>query len=292
MQAEVEKRPKAPLPLRIAFMLVVIAIIMLITVRVLNAISIYPPIPKDPSKAPEMAKGRSDVTEIYFATEDGVSLYGWVLGSNDARRKIIVFTGNGDYVGSIAPLYTAHAEALDAQLIIFDYRGYANSEGTPSEQGLYADARAAYGYAVDELGWAPGEIILWGRSLGGGPAIKLAHELIAAATPPRALILEAPFTCIHDMARVAMPHLGKPEWLIYECYDNIARAPELTIPVFHYQGTNDAIIPYDQGETLCKALPEHEHLMLEGVGHNDIWSDAERASMIRAHINTFLGKHE
>lgn len=291
MEAE-PKREKAPLALRIAFLLVVITIVMLIAIRVLNAMSIYPPLEKDASRAPELAKGRSDVTEIRFTTEDGVSLYGWVLGEKNARNRIIAFTGNGDYVGSIAPLYVQHANALDAQFILFDYRGYANSEGTPSEQGLYADARAAYGYAVNELKWSPGEIILWGRSLGGGPAIKLAHELITAKTPPRALILEAPFTCIHDMARVAMPHLGKPEWLIYECYDNIARAPELTIPVFHYQGTSDEIIPYDQGETLCAALPKHEHLKLEGVGHNDIWSDSERASMIRTRIGEFLRRHE
>ena len=289
---EAEKRPKAPLSLRIAFLLVVIAIVMLIAIRVLNAISVYPPVATNQALAPELAKGRSDVTEIQLTTEDGVQLYGWVLGKNDAHRKVIAFTGNAEHVGTVSSLYTKHAEALDAQFILFDYRGYGNSKGAASEQGLYVDARTAYGYAVTELKWAPAEVILWGRSLGGGPAIKLAHELIHAESPPRALILEAPFTCISDMAQAAMPHLGKPEWLIYERYDNITRAPDLTVPVFHYQGAEDGVIPYDQGKTLCDALPDHEHLMLDGVGHNNIWDDSERAAMIRMRIDAFLERRE
>lgn len=292
MTAEADKRAKAPLSLRIAFLLVILAIVLLIGIRILNAISIYPPIEMDESRAPELARGRADVAEIQINTDDDVQLYGWVLGRSDAQRKIIAFTGNAEHVGTVATLYTKHAEALDARFILFDYRGFGNSGGTATEQGLYADARAVYRYAANELKWAPDEIILWGRSLGGGPAIKLAHELIEAKTPPLALILEAPFTCIRDMAQRAMSHLVKPEWLIYECYDNIARAPELTVPVFHYQGNGDEVIPYDQGESLCEALPEHEHLKLEGVGHNDIWSDNERAGMIRARIGEFLGRHE
>ena len=297
---ETEERKQAPLSLRVAFMLVLVAIVMLIAVRVLNAVSIYPPLPMDASRAPALAKERDDVTELQITTEDNVKLYGWLIGDEDAKRRMIAFTGNGDHVGSIAQLYTAHAHALDAQCIIFDYRGYANSEGTSSEQGLYRDARAVYSYAVNELKWAPDQVILWGRSLGGGPAIKLAHELLSDQRPdslanggaPRALILEAPFTCISDMAQVAMPHLGKPEWLIYECYDNIARAPELTLPVFHFHGTGDGIIPYAQGEALCDVLPDHEHMKLEGTGHNDIWSDQERAAEIRGRILAFLERQE
>lgn len=290
--ADSRKRPKAPLALRVAFVLVLLAIFLLISIRVLNAISIYPPVEMDASLAPGAAEGRADVSEFHVTTEDGVRLYGWVLGEPDAKHNIIAFTGNGEHVGTAERLYTAHARALNARIILFDYRGFGNSEGTPTESGLYEDARAVYAYAANELGWAMGEVILWGRSLGGGPATKLAHELIAADTPPRALILEAPFTCIRDMAGVAMPHLGRPEWLIYECYDNLSRAPELTIPVFHYHGTEDRIIPYEQGETLCEALPTHEHLRLDGVGHNDIWSDPERADMLRARIDEYLGRLE
>ena len=116
---------------------------------------------------------------------------------------------------------------------------------------------------------------------------------MADGAPPRALVLEAPFTNIHDMAQVAMPALDKPEWLIYEMYDNLARAPKLTLPVFHYQGTGDEIIPFEQGETLFAALPgPKEHLTLEGVGHLNIWEDSTRGSMIRHRIDAFLRAYE
>ena len=154
---------------------------------------------------------------------------------------------------------------------------------------------------MDRLGWDPAGIILWGRSLGGAPAIKLAYDLLSDDRPsglaggaaPRALILEAPFTNIHDMAQVAMPALGKPEWLVYELYDNLARAPKLSIPVFHYQGSADEIIPFDQGESLFAALPgPKEHLTLDGVGHLNIWNDDTRASMIRHRMDAFLRARE
>jgi fermentation-respiration switch protein FrsA (DUF1100 family) len=282
-------RERPPLPLRVAFSATMLTTLLLVCVRVLNAVSVYPPLEKDRSLAPALAAGRDDVREVRFVTADGVSLYGWVLGPDARPRKIIAFTGNGDYVGSIAGLYAEHAQALDAQFLLFDYRGYANSEGRPSEAGLYADARAAYDFATQELQWPPARISLWGRSLGGGPAIKLAHELVGKGTPPAALVLEAPFTSIADMARVAMPMLGKPEWLIYESYDNIGRVPALTMPVFHCQGTADEVIPYEQGERLYAALPRpKEHVSLEGAGHLDIWDNAARAAMIRARSDAFL----
>ena len=298
---DVPKRDPVPLALRLTFLPMLLVIILMIGVRMLNAVSIYPPLPMDHTRAPGLAAEREDVTEIHFEADDGVKLYGWVLGSKTASRHIVAFTGNGDCVGSVAGLYTKHAAALDAQILLFDYRGYANSEGRPSEAGLYADARGAYRYAITELGWIPSEIILWGRSLGAAPAIKLAVDLLADDRPasladgrtPRALIFEAPFTSIQDMARFAMPILGKPEWLVFEFYDNLARAPKLALPVFHYQGTSDEVIPFGQGERLFAALPgPKEHMTLTGVGHNNIWDDDARAQEIRQRVDAFLGAHE
>lgn len=285
-------RETIPWQLRATFTPVLLVFMLLIGVRMLNAVSLYPGVVSDASVAPRVAKERDDVREVSFEAEDGVKLYGWVLGPDTAPRKIIQFMGNGEQVGPAGALYAASCKALNAQFLLFDYRGFGASEGRPSEPGLYADARAAHAFAVKELGWRPESIILWGRSLGGGPAIKLATELLADS-PPAALILEAPFTSVRDMANLRLSHLGKPEWLVYDLYDNLSRAPELKLPVFHFQGTADEIIPYSQGELIFAALPgPKEHLALTGVGHNDIWSDDARAAMIRARINEFLGAHE
>ncbi|MCB9935776.1 MAG: alpha/beta hydrolase [Planctomycetes bacterium] len=290
--ADEPEKQRVPLPLRISFTGVLLVTMLLLGVRMLNAVNLYPGAATSAETGPQKARERNDVREVAFTTADGVKLYGWVQGDDAAPRKIIQFMGNGEQVGPAGALYAASCKALNAQFLLFDYRGFGASEGRPSEPGLYADARAAQAFAVKELGWRPESIILWGRSLGGGPAIKLATELLADS-PPAALILEAPFTSVRDMANLRLSHLGKPEWLVYDLYDNLSRAPELKLPVFHFQGTADEIIPYSQGELIFAALPgPKEHLALTGVGHNDIWSDDARAAMIRARINEFLGAHE
>ncbi|MCB9893023.1 MAG: alpha/beta hydrolase [Planctomycetes bacterium] len=286
-------RETIPWQLRATFTPVLLVFMLLIGVRMLNAVSLYPGVVSDASVAPRVAKERDDVREVSFEAEDGVKLYGWVLGPDTAPRKIIQFMGNGEFVGHSAGLYADTCKALDAQFLLFDYRGFANSEGRPSEPGLYADARGAWRFAMDELHWKPAQTIIWGRSLGGAPAIKLTAELVADKTPPEALIIEAAFTSVRDMAGVAMPKLGKPEWLIYDLYDNLGRAPELKLPVFHFHGTSDEIIPYSQGEELYEALPgPKEHMALDGVGHNNIWDDDARASTIRQRMDAFLKAHE
>ncbi len=289
MEAEPERRP---LPLRIAMLACLVTLLGLFAVRVLNRASVFPPVPKDRALAPRLAAERDDVREIEIVTPDDVRLYGWVQGRDDAPRKIIQFMGNAEHVGPFTDTYAASARALDAQFLLFDYRGYANSEGSPSEPGLYMDAEAAWAYATSELGWQPGRIILWGRSLGCGPATWLAQQKIEAKTPPAALVLEAAFSSIADMARHLMGWLVKPEWLICNCFDNAGRAPELSLPVFHYHGTQDDVIPYEQGVTLHESLPGPKRFLeLKRARHNDIWSDDARAAIIRTGIDDFLREH-
>jgi len=278
-----------PLSLRATLYGVIVVALMLAAIRYLNAASLYPGVATDAGVGPAKAATRDDVREISFQADDGTQLYGWVQGSDAAPCKIIQFMGNAEQVGPSAAMYAESCAVIDAQFLLFDYRGFGNSDGRPSERGLYSDARGAWQFATTELGWKPTQIVIWGRSLGGGPATKLAHELVQAGSAPRALILEAPFTSVHDMAQIAMPHLGKPEWLIYELYDNLGRAPGLNLPVFHFHGTADEIIPYEQGERLHKALPgRKEFLRLAGVGHNDIWNDKARAALVRARIRQFI----
>lgn len=280
-----------PLALRVSLLAVLMVTLLLAGVRYLNAANLYPGVVTSAETGPRLARKRGDVREVEITTADGVKLYGWVQGDDAAPRKVIQFLGNGEQVGPSADMYADNCRALNAQFLLFDYRGFGASEGRPSEPGLYADARAVHAYAVNELKWPPSRIILWGRSLGGAPAIKLATEL--TENPPRALILEAPFTSVTDMARLRLSHLGKPEWLVYELYDNLSRAPGLNMPVFHFQGDADEIIPYAQGEQLFAALPgPKRHLPLPGTGHNNIWSDEARAALIRTGINEFLGAHE
>jgi pimeloyl-ACP methyl ester carboxylesterase len=292
--------PKVPLALRGLFFVTLMVLGLLVMFRVLNQASVFPPVPKDAGLAPRLAMTTPNVREVRFAAEDGAPLYGWVQGRDDAPVKILQTMGNAEYVGPNADLYTETAEFLDAQFLLFDYRGFANSEGRPSEAGVYADIRGAYRFAVEELKWRPGQIVIWGRSLGGAPATRLCADLLAeprreglkAGGPPRALFLEAPFTSIPEMGKVAMPHLGVPQWLCYSMMDNLGRAPGLKLPVLHWHGDKDEIIPFTQGEQLHAALPGPKtFLRLEGVGHNNIWDDDARARRIRAAMRDFLAAH-
>lgn len=295
-----EPRQSPPLVLRGLFLVTLAVLGLLVMFRVLNQASVFPPVPKDAGIAPRKAKATPDVREVRFAAEDGVPLYGWVQGRDDAPVKIIQTMGNAEYVGPRAELYTETSGFLGAQFLLFDYRGFANSQGKPSEAGLYADARGAYRYAVQELKWRPSQMVIWGRSLGGGPATRLCADLLAkdrreslmAGGPPRALFIEATFTSIPEMGKVAMPHLITPHWFCYSLLDNLGRAPGLKLPVLHWHGDKDEIIPFAQGEQLHAALPGPKtFLRLEGGMHNNIWDDKDRANRIRQAMRDFLANH-
>ena len=286
------KRSRLHRTLRLVVRVAVMAILLMLGLSFLNTVALYPGVFSDHTVGPRQAARHDNVREISITTADDVVLYGWVQGADTAPRKIIQFMGNGEFVGQAAVMYARTGKALDAQFLLFDYRGFANSEGRPNEEGLYADARAAWAFAIDDLGWRPAQIIIWGRSLGGAPAVKLTSELIEAGTRPVALILESPFSSIREMARAVLPYLIRPEWLVFDDYDNLALAPMLALPVFHLHSTTDEVIPFEQASPLHDALPgPKEFLQLEGVGHNETWGDNARADMIRSRIDAFLKRH-
>ncbi len=293
-------RTPVPLALRWSVAATFLVLAVLVALRWLNQVSVFPPTSKDASLAPRLAPTYPDVREIHFNAQDGQPLYGWLQGRDDAPIKILQAMGNAEYVGPSAALYQETAAFLGAQFLLFDYRGYANSAGKPSEAGLAADMRGAYAYAVDTLKWRPSQVVVWGRSLGGGPATRLVADLLTD-TPrpglehggkPRALLLEAAFTSIPDMAIIAMPQLGVPQWLCYSLFDNLGRAPDLHLPVLHWQGDADDIIPFAQGQELFAALPgPKQFLRLQGTQHNNIWDDSARAQTIRETIARFLAQY-
>jgi hypothetical protein len=281
-----------PRMLRLANIACLGAIAALLAVRTLNSAGTFPPLRKDASLAPRLAAERDDVREVVITASDGVRLYGWVQGPDAAPRKIIQFMGNAEHIGPSVETYAKTADALNAQFLLFDYRGFANSEGTPSERGLYLDADAAWRFALQELNWSPARIVLWGRSLGCGPACWLAERELEGGSSPGAMILEAAFASIADMARQVAPWAIKPEWLVYNLFDNLGRAPRLKLPVFHYHAPADDVVPYEQGVRLHAALPGPKRFLeLADARHNDIWSDDARAAGIRSGIDDFLREH-
>jgi hypothetical protein len=203
--------------------------------------------------------------EVRFTAADGTALHGWYL-PGEARQPLVLFChGNaGNISHRLESLRLLHD--LGLSVFIFDYRGYGMSEGKPSEEGTYADARGALAW-LQQRDWTPARLVYFGESLGAAVALQLAVE-----QPPAGLAMEAPFTSIAAMGRhhysLLYFLLG---WLLDARYDNLAKIGEVRSPLLIIQGTEDTIVPPDMARQLYSAANEPKTLRpIPGAGHNDL----------------------
>ena len=203
--------------------------------------------------------------DVVFTAGDGVQLHGWfVPGSRDLT--FLWFHGNaGNISHRLGNLKEMHDE-LAVNIFIFDYRGYGQSQGTPSEQGTYFDAKAALG-SLRAKGDVPmNQIVYYGRSLGGALAVELATQ-----EPPYGLVLESSFPSVPYMARKANPFL--PLWrLLRTKYDSAAKVPHLQVPLLQIHGDSDDTVPLEAGRALFEAAnTPKEFYVIPGADHNDTY---------------------
>jgi fermentation-respiration switch protein FrsA (DUF1100 family) len=198
------------------------------------------------------------VEDCTFTTGDGLKLHGWYC---EPRRKagsgfapvradmvLLWFHGNA---GNLSHRYDMIRMLMNipVNILIIDYRGYGKSEGTPSEQGLYEDARAAWDYLTAERGIAPGRVIIFGKSLGGVPAIDLAGRVKAAG-----LIVQSSFTSASDVAAAILPIY--PRFLLRTKMDSRRKISNVSCPKLFIHSRADEVIPYELGRRLYEAAPE------------------------------------
>ena len=170
--------------------------------------------------------------ELALRTEDGVRLHGWFLPVEGSRWSVLVCHGNAGNVSHRLDRALLMQSRLKLDVLLFDYRGYGASEGSPDEEGTYSDARAAYLWLVAR-GVGPERVVLFGESLGSAVALQLAVEVEA-----RALVLESPFASIPDLARAVYPFL--PLWpFVRTRYDNVAKVGRLRMPLLVLHGERD-----------------------------------------------------
>jgi fermentation-respiration switch protein FrsA (DUF1100 family) len=200
--------------------------------------------------------------DITFKTDDGLTLNGWFVPSEDAGNVLLFFHGNGGNIshrlGSIRLFH-----GLGLSVLIFDYRGYGQSEGKPEEQGMYRDAEAAWRYLVEGRGIDPARIILFGRSLGGSIATWLAQT-----QRPQALIIESTFTSAPDLAGDLYPFM--PTRLLtrfdYNTRDYLSK---VQCPVLIVHSRDDEIIPFAHGQELFQTANEPKSFLEIRGGHNN-----------------------
>lgn len=210
--------------------------------------------------------------EVRFAADDGTALHGWYLPGETGNPLVLFCHGNaGNISHRLESLRLLHDFGL--AVFIFDYRGYGQSDGIPSEKGTYADARGALAW-LQQRGWTPAQMIYFGESLGAAIALQLAVE-----QPPAGLVLESPFTSIAAMGRHHYPLLNfLLGWLLDARYDNLAKIARIRSPLLIIQGEADTIVPPAMAQRLFAAANAPKRLRhIPAAGHNDLLFAGGRA---------------
>jgi len=190
---------------------------------------------------------------------DDVSIAALYLRNPDAPLTILYAHGNAEDLGVVAPLLEEmrrHGFAV----LGFDYRGYGASSGGPTTtSGATRDMESVYRYAVHTLGVPPSRLVLYGRSVGGGPAADLAARL-----PSAGLVLESTFTSVFVvMTRVPL--------LPFDRFPNLRHVRNVHAPVLVIHGTADEVIPVAHGRRLYAAANDPKQaLWVDGAHHNDL----------------------
>jgi len=248
-----------PLLLRLALVLCAAYALVCVLVWLFQARLVYFPGPP-PDLTP--AIHGLEFRELELATSDGERLHAWFVPHPEAVGAVLVCHGNAGSIAQRLELARAFHD-LGWSALLFDYRGFGRSSGSPSEDGTYLDGEAAWAHLLEVERLAPSEIVLYGESLGVGVAIELARRHPAAA-----LIAESGFTSLPDMAAEVYPFLPA-RWLARIRYDNLAKIATLEEPLLVLHSPADELVPVTHAERLFAAAREPKRLVLTGGGHND-----------------------
>lgn len=238
-------------------------LVLILAVRLYEPSMIYYPIKYPEGYWNPAAYGLS-VEDAWMRTEDGIKIHGWFAKTRGASWTLLWAHGNAGNISHRLDMLSELVANVPANVLAFDYRGYGRSEGRPSEEGVYEDARAAYDYLVKKADIDPARIVCFGQSLGGAVVIDLAaHRAIAG------IIAEATFSSASDMARRMLPIPGIG-WIVRSRFDSTAKIRELRIPILFMHGNADEVVPFELGRRLFEAANEPKVFWeIPGATHND-----------------------
>lgn len=209
-----------------------------------------------------------DYRDVSIETTDGVALHGWFIPGHSSE-VLLFFHGNaGNISHRLASI--KQFQDLGLSVLIVDYRGYGQSEGRITEKGIYRDADAAWLYLTGTRGISASNIVIFGRSLGGSVASRL-----AAQHRPLALIVESSFTSVPDIAQDLYPWLPA-RWLSRLRHATRDYVADVRCPILVIHSRDDEIIPFHHGEAIFAAANEPKTLLPLRGTHNDAFLYDER----------------
>jgi len=203
--------------------------------------------------------------EVAFESGDGTQLRGYFFPKVDATATILFCHGNAENIAILAPEMDQLRNRLNASVMVFDYRGYGKSLGEPYEGGLFADAEAAAMWLAERTDQDEEDLVLYGRSLGGGVAVHLASKHSA-----RALVLDRTFSSAVDVA--ASRYWWLPvRFVMRNQFLSIAKIKYHQGPLLQMHGDIDEVIPLWSAQRLFEmaASEKKEFQLIKGLTHND-----------------------
>lgn len=199
--------------------------------------------------------------EVAITSNNGNILSGWFVPKADAGQAVLFCHSNyGNISYFIQDLHAIHQ--MGFPVLVFDYQGYGKSGGEPSEESLHADGEAAWNYLLSR-GYGSDRIILWGRSLGGAVAARLAvdHE-------PAALVIESTFIKFPEVARDFFPYVPVSIIARYDL-DVEKDIKKIDCPLLIVHSRDDEIIDFRHGKKLFQAAHEPKSFLEISGSHND-----------------------
>jgi fermentation-respiration switch protein FrsA (DUF1100 family) len=205
------------------------------------------------------------IQRVAVQTEDGLTLASWLIraGPDSTGFWLLICHGNAGNLSEFGrPVHYAGLRRLGLNLLAFDYRGYGESQGVPTEAGLYQDAQAAHRYLRD-MGVPPDRIIVFGHSLGSAVAIDLVSRL-----PAGGLIVEGAVASIVERGQELYPYIPV-RWIAASRFNSIEKISKVTVPKLFLHARGDEVIPPAHGRRLYEAAsPPKTFVELQG-GHGD-----------------------
>lgn len=213
--------------------------------------------------------------DVQLTTADGNTLRGWLLNGNKGHRRnegkpplVLYFPGNSlNRLERLDDLREVASRGFD--VLIFDYRGYGDSTGSPGESALSDDAMLVWNFAHDALGYAEDRTVVFGESLGGAVALSMWSKTNAKPPEPAAVILNSTFASMPQTVQWHYPCFPF-QFLLLDRWPSIERIGRVQAQLIVFHGTDDTMIPVAHGRNLAQSSLHARFIEIHGGTHNDI----------------------